>query len=151
MADLHGFDATQVEPATPYEVIAAGKYPAAIVDSQFKPTMSGTGQYLELTFQIIDGPHKGRKLWARLNLQNQSQEAVRIARGELSAICRAVGVMQPKDSVDLHNIPLVIDVTVKKRGDTGELTNEIKGYAKKESATTESAQAPSNTPPWARS
>ena len=60
--------------------------------------------------------------------------------------------MQPKDSVELHNLPLVITVKVKKREDTGELTNEIKGYAKKESAAGQPQQAPAagNTPPWKR-
>lgn len=42
---------------------------------------------------------------------------VKIARGELSAVCRAVGVMAPKDSVELHNIPLEINVGLKKRDD----------------------------------
>ena len=37
-----------------------------------------------------------------------TSDLVKIARGELSAICRAVGVMQPRDSVELHNVPLEI-------------------------------------------
>ena len=78
--------------------------------------------------------------------------AVKIARGELSAICRAVGVMQPRDSVELHNLPLLITVKLKKREDTGELTNEIKGYAPKDAANGQQPQAPAtdNTPPWKR-
>ncbi len=76
---------------------------------------------------------------------------VKIARSELSAICHAVGVMQPRDSVELHNLPLVIVVKLKKREDTGELTNEIKGYERKASAG-QAQQAPvtDNTPPWKR-
>ena len=70
---------------------------------------------------------KNRLLWARLNLDNPNATAVQIARAELSAICRAVGVLAPNDSVELHNLPLVIHVRCKKRKDTGELTNEIKG------------------------
>jgi hypothetical protein len=69
-------------------------------------------------------------LWARLNLDNPNATAVTIARAELSAICRAVGVLAPKDSVELHNLPLVIHVKCKKWDDTGELTKEVKGYAK---------------------
>lgn len=150
MADLN-FDATTVEPTTEFEPIPSGKYLAVIIQSEFKPTKAGTGQYLELTFQIIDGPHKNRQLWARLNLNNPSQQAVQIARGELSAICRAVGVMQPKDSAELHNLPLVISVKVTKRNDTGELTNEVKGYGKRETANTaKPQQAESATPPWKR-
>ena len=40
--------------------------------------------------------------------------------------------MTPKDSVELHNLPLVVNVKLKKRDDTGEMANEIKGYSKRE-------------------
>ena len=38
-------------------------------------------------------------------------------------------MLTPQDSVELHNLPLVINVRCRKRPDTGDLTNEIKGYA----------------------
>ena len=150
MASLRGFDANQVEPSTPFEPIPAGKYLAAITDSKMKPTKSGNGEYLELTFQILDGEYRGRNLWARLNLSNPNEQTVKIARGELSAICRAVGVMQPNDSTELHNLPLVITVRCKKRQDTGEITNEVRGYAKREAAGGTPQQAEDATPPWMR-
>jgi len=150
MADLNGFDARTVEPTADFEPIPAGKYLAAITNSEMKPTKSGTGSYLQLTFTILEGEYKGRLLWARLNLDNPNPLTVQLARGELSAICRAVGVMQPKDSVELHNLPLTLRVKVKKREDTGELVNEIKGYAKKEAAAGKPQQATDNTPPWKR-
>jgi len=150
MADLHGFDARNVDPATTFEAIPAGKYIAAITDSETKPTKSGNGSYLQLAFTILEGEYKNRILWARLNLDNPNQTAVNIARSELSAICRAVGVMAPNDSVELHNLPLQIAVKVKKREDTGDLVNEIKGYAKKEAAQGQPQQNRSSTPPWKR-
>jgi hypothetical protein len=155
MADLYGFDANDVEPASDFDPVPAGKYVAVITDSEMKPTKAGTGHYLQLTFQVIEGEYKNRLLWARLNLANQSAQAVQIARAELSAICRAVGVMAPADSVELHNLPLTVTVRCKKRQDTGEITNEISGYAKKESRAAASAAAPSRNgsaaPPWQRS
>jgi len=150
MANLHGFNAHEVEPTTEFEAIPAGKYLAVITESETKPTKSGTGSYLQFTFEILEGPHKGRHLWARLNLDNPNDTAVKIARAELSAICRAVGVMAPNDSVELHNLPLMITVRCKKRQDTGEITNEIKGYEKKGAATGQPQQAQNNTPPWRR-
>ena len=150
MADLSGFDANQVEPSSDLDPIPAGKYLAVITESEMAPNKAGTGHYLKLTFQIIEGQFKNRLLWTRLNLDNPNATAVQIARGELSAICRAVGVLAPSDSVELHNLPLVIHVKCKKRTDTGEITNEIKGYAKKEAAKGQPQQAPSNTPPWRR-
>ncbi len=131
MANLGNFDAREVDPAVGFDPIPAGTYLAIITESEFKPTKTSVGQYLQLTFQILDGEHKGRLLWARLNLDNPNATTVKIARAELSAICRAVGIMAPKDSVELHNLPLLIKVGHKKRDDTGDLTNVIKGYEKK--------------------
>ena len=153
MANLGNFNANEVEPNTTFDPLPAGKYLAAITDSEMKPTKNGSGSYLQLTFTILEGEYRGRVLWARLNLNNPNATAVKIARGELSAICRAVGVMQPRDSVELHNIPLLITVKLKKRTDNDELTNEIKGFEAKAAAGAHAAeQAPvtDNTPPWKR-
>ena len=107
MAQLNGFNANEVEPRNTFDPIPAGKYLAIIQDSEMKPTKSGNGSYLELVFQVIEDEFKGRLLWSRLNLDNPNELTVKIAQGELSAICRAVGVMQPKDSCELHNLPLL--------------------------------------------
>lgn len=159
MADLYGFDANTVEPSREFEPIPAGKYLAVITESEMKENKAGTGHYLQFTFEVIDGPHKGRILWARLNLDNPNTTAVQIAKAELSAICRAVGVLAPNDSTELHDLPLVIHVKCRKRPDTGEITNEIKGYSPKaslaESTPARPAAAPAGngkptTPPWKR-
>jgi hypothetical protein len=152
MANLNGFDANQVEP-TSFDPLPAGRYLACITESEMKATKNNAGQFLNLTFQVLDGEYKGRKLWARLNLKNPNAQAEQISRGQLSAICRAVGVMAPKDSVELHNLPLVISVKVKKRDDTGDLQNDISGFSKKDAAAVASAApvpAASSTPPWKR-
>jgi hypothetical protein len=157
MANLSGFNANDVEPASTFDPIPAGKYLAAITESEMKPTKNGGGQYLQLTFQILEGPYKGRNVWARLNLHNANPTTVQIAKQELSAICRAVGVLTPRDSTELHNLPLLITVKCKKRDDTGELGNEVRGYEAKTAAPAvgRPQQAPlpphtSNTPPWKR-
>lgn len=151
MATLNGFDANQVDPMEDRGVIPAGQYLAIIEASEIKPTKAGTGSYLMFTFQIIEGKYKGRKQWARLNLDNPNQQAVDIARSELSSICRAVGVMTPGDSGDLHDLPLMIKVAVEKRSDNGEPSNVIKGYAdksKKGDAPAAEEKADDKTPPW---
>jgi hypothetical protein len=162
MANLNGFDASQVEPSSELAPVPAGKYLAVIIDSEMRANKAGTGSYLQLTFEIIEGEHKGRLLWARLNLHNANETAVKIARAELSAICRAVGVLTPKDSCELHNLPLVITVKLKKREGTGEIVNEVKGYSPKASLTepvVKPAEPSANgtstpttptTPPWKR-
>lgn len=153
MAHLNGFNAHEVEPNVGFDPIPAGKYLAVVTATEMKPTKNGSGEYLQVELEVIEGPHKGRKLWDRLTLKHPNELTVKIAKGALSAICRAVGVMAPKDSVELHNLPLVISVGCKKREDNGEITNVIKGYAKRESGavrpavTTNGAGSP---PPWKR-
>lgn len=145
------FNANEVEPSVGFEAIPAGKYQAVIVDSDMKPNKAGTGEYLQLEFEIIEGEYKGRKLWTRLNLNNPNADAVRMARADLSAICHAVNVPQPRDSVELHNLPLLVTVKCRKTPD-GEIVNDIKGYAAKASAAVTVAAPPaaSSIPPWAR-
>ena len=150
MADLGGFDANTVDPSVGFEPVPAGNYLAAITASEMKGTKKGDGHYLALEFQVIDGEFKGRKLYVNLNLDNPNRTAVEIARGELSAICRAVGVMVPKDSQELHNLPLQLTVGMEKRKDTGELQNKIKKYLPKNAGVEQPAQAQTETPPWQR-
>lgn len=153
MADLRGFDAEKVEPNVGFDPIPAGSYMAIITASEMKATKSNDGNYLELTFEIVAGEYKGRNLWDRLNIDNPNEKAVKIARGQLSAVCRAVGVMQPKDSIELHNLPLVVGVKLKKRTDTGEMTNEIKSYGNKGAVVApehQAQQATTQKAPWLR-
>jgi hypothetical protein len=153
MASIN-FDATTVEPSSGRDPIPAGKYVAIVVESEMKPTKSGNGQFLELCYQIIDGEHKGRKVWSRHTLNHPNPQTVSIARGELSAICRAIGIMQPKDSAELHNLPMTVTVKLKKRDDNGEMTNEVTAWAKKDAAAGIPQQAGAvggpATPPWLR-
>lgn len=152
MADLTGFDANNVEPSQPFEPIPAGKYTAVIIESGYKPTKSGNGSFLELTFQITEGEFLNRQLRARLNLNNPNSVAVKIAKAELSSICRAVGVMTPSDSQDLHNLPISILVRCKKRSDNDEIANEIAGYEKQGASSPEAKleKPDDKTPPWKR-
>ena len=154
MANLNGFDANPVEPADDLEPIPAGKYVAVITDSEMKPTKAGTEIIFSLTFQIVEGEYANRLLWVRLNLDNPNATAVEIARRELSSICRSVGVLVPTDSTDLHNLPCVIHVRVKRRNDTGELQNEVKGYSKKDASAQPIAASRTvrrhGCPPWKR-
>ena len=136
------FNANEVEPSKEFDPIPAGKYIAVITDSEMKDTRAGTGRYLQLEFEITDGEYTGRKLWSRLNIENQNAEAVRMARADLSAICRAVNVLMPNDSAELHNLPLVIKVHCRKDKNTGEITNEIRGYESKANYKPEPKQAP---------
>ena len=117
----HTFDASTVEPTTPFDVLPPGKYRVQLVASEMRPTKDGMGQYLLLELDILEGQYAGRKLFDRLNLVNANPDAVQMAQRSLSALCRAAGKMQVSNSEQLHLIPLMIDVKVRPpKGQFGE-------------------------------
>jgi hypothetical protein len=107
------FDATSVEPTTAYELLPAGKYRAQIVESEMRVTRNGMGQFLWLMLDILEGEHKGRKIFDQLNLVNPNPTTVEIAQRTLSAICHATGKMHVSDSEELHLIPMSIQVKIR--------------------------------------
>lgn len=148
---LSGFDANVIEPSAPREVIAPGKYKAVITKSEERPTKAQTGSMLVLTCQIIEGPHNGVTLMDRLNLNNPNKTTEEIAQRTLSAICRAVGVMMPNESSDLHDKPLMITVKVKPADGQYAASNEISGYEPCGDGAVKTETAPAAaTPPWKR-
>ena len=145
--NLSGFDANTVDPSRGYEPLPAGEYDACVVNSQVKSTKSGNGKYLELELQVINGQFQNRRLFDRLNLWNPSDQAVRIAKGTLSSICHAVGVLTPNDSSDLHNKPLRVKVVVKKSDEYGD-GNEVKAYKPRNAAPAQQQTRTGNGSPW---
>lgn len=129
MANLGNFNPNEHEPNQSFDVIPDGWYQAVAINSEMKHTKSGTGQYLEIDFQIIDGPYKGQHVWSRLNLINPKPKAVQIANGDLSAICKAIGKTSTvRDSSELHNTPLMIKIKVKPAEGPYDASNDVKGY-----------------------
>jgi hypothetical protein len=147
MAFLGGtFDSSNIDPSAPFEILPAGDYKVAIVDSSMDPTKNGNGQYLKLHLQVLDGQHKGQILFDRLNLDNPNPKAVEIAQRVLSAICHAVGVLQVSDSSQLHNRPLLARVVIKAAQGEYQASNEIKGYKPASAA----SATPAFVPPTAQ-
>ena len=137
MAQLNQqFDASAVEPATPFELLPPGKYVAQIVQSEMRATKAGNGQYLWLELDVVEGPYQGRKVWDNLNLVNASQQTMEIAQRTLSAICHAVGQLQVTDSEQLHFRPMQVTLAVEvdsrdrlKPVEEQRRQNKVKGYA----------------------
>lgn len=106
MATLTNMYDPNAEPAASFDPLPSGWYQVVIIDSDMKPTKNGSGEYLELSHRVIDGPHKGSLAWARLNLINANPKAQEIAQRQFAALRKATGVLAPNDSVQLHNIPM---------------------------------------------
>ena len=148
MASLTGLYSVEDQPSASFEPLPTGEYKAVILASESKKTKAGDGEYLEFEHQIIEGENAGRKLFARLNLQNRNPKAVEISRADLAQIRVATGQLNPQDSVQFHNIPVIIRVLYQpadpsKNRDKPQ--NEIKGWKPISGATTQPA-APKAAP-----
>jgi hypothetical protein len=123
------FDANAVDPNVGFPLVPPGKYIAHITTSDMRPTKDGTGQYLYLELEILDGPEAGKKLFERLNLINGNETTVRIAQQSLSQICHAVGVMSVSDSEQLHARRMLVDVRTEQGKGAYRDSNRIVSYA----------------------
>ena len=147
------FDASQVVPQQSTGPLPAGTYLAHITESDVQPLKSGNGEGLKLTFEVIDGQFKGRKVYENLNIRHTNEDTQRIAQSQLSALCHAVNVIKLMDTSALHFKPVRISVTVREAVGQYKASNNIKGYEAAGGGISAPAIAPTpapvaETPAW---
>lgn len=128
MANLTGLIDYNASPESQFSALPSGEYPALITDSTVKQTKAGTGSYLELTYQIVDGPYRGRQLWARVTLTNPNSTSVQIGQQHLAQLRHATGQLQLTDSQQLHNLVHVIRVEHKPASGAYGESNEVREF-----------------------
>jgi hypothetical protein len=120
------FNARQVKPDEGASAIPGGQYRLIIAKSNIVPVKDKQGQfYLGFVLKVVDGPHANAQMRDNMNLWNESQQAVEIAMGRLSAYCHATGILDlnipPNAAPDcyaqpMHNIPFLADVGIDRNG-----------------------------------
>lgn len=145
------FDASAIEVKS-NEPIPAGTYEAVVVESEIRPTKAGNGSGVNLTFEILSGDYKGRRVFNWLTLNHTNADAQRIGHEQLASLCKAVGVSQLTDTNQLHDKPLFIKIGID-RNDPDR--NTIKRFIAKEQPAAQSAPAAasstsSGVAPWRR-
>lgn len=121
------FDAaTHVAPPGPSrEPLPRGMYPVIVIESAIKPTLAGTGEYIELTLQVVDGEFAGRRVWDRLNVSNPNKTAEDIAKRQLQELCLAAGVSSLNETEQLHDIPVLAEIDLDRKDQS---RNRVMGY-----------------------
>lgn len=139
------FDANTVKPNEAFEALPAGWYNGRIIASDVTPTKANDGAFLKLEIEILDGEHKGRKVFDRLNMwsgidmktgaEDPSKAQTReIAHRQLSAYCHATGVFILQDSNQLHGFPVKIKLSVR-QSEGYEPSNDVKAVKHIQDAT----------------
>jgi hypothetical protein len=154
MAAMEGYDgwsADQEEEKQGFELMKKGWVPLMIEASEVKHNKdydTTKNKRLELTLQIVDGEYRGRKMWVSLNLwHNTSEKALRFARQDWAAICRAIGILSPSQSEELHNQVFGAKLGHKKNDQSGDLENNITAYCSNADLASKGAQTVVNNNP----
>jgi hypothetical protein len=165
------FDTSTVEKReSNYELLPAGFYTAQVIESEIVLLASGNGQALKLTLEVLQDGYRGRKVWARLNVQHTNPKAETIAQQQLRELCDSIGVVRMQDTVELHNKPFSVKLKVRvDESGKYEPQNEVVGFkaaagtvaaggsfppaqrpAAPATAAPAAAAASGSVPPWAK-
>lgn len=121
------FNANQYEPNQGFGIHPpAQKIPFTISNTTIKETKDKTGGYLAIEFTSPQG-----MITHNYNINNASPKAVEIAYGQLSALCRAVGVYQidgQNECAALRGAKGLMDVGYQKGEEPGPNNPDAKGY-----------------------
>lgn len=129
------FDASQVAPSVAYDPIPPGWYNSEITDCEVVPVKGrGDNTRVKVEFTVIDGEHKGRKLFGSINNKNANAQCQEIGQKELSALCHAVNVIQVQDTTQFIGKFLAVKVKVKPADKEYDASNEPKAYKPLEGA-----------------
>lgn len=156
-----GFDPSKVAPDNGFEPLPEGAYACIIRkadEKATKPDENGkAGLQLVLEMHVVEGPHKSRVVFHRITLENKNAKAVTIGEGQLSALCRAVGITKaPAGAFEFCNKVLRVHLTHVDNGSYG-IQNKVKKVepmggamaAPVAAPTPVMAGAPSGAAPWA--
>lgn len=140
-----------------FDPIPAGWYSATIAKAELNNTKSGTGQKIDLRFDIVGPTHQGRVVFGTVNVRNQSQKAEGIGRQQLGEIMRSVGLSKINDSDELVGAPICIRVKIQPADGQYEARNEVSGYKSASGSLPQVNSSPEPTsnqggskPPWAK-
>lgn len=87
---------------TSYIPFPVGEYQLEIVESDYVTNSTGTGNILKCKAQVVGGDFDQRPFYINYDLENDNPDAQEIGQREFARLRRAVGVLAPENSAELH-------------------------------------------------
>ena len=141
-----------------FEPLPEGWYTATICGAEIKTTKTGSGQYINVRYDITGPTHQGRVVWGMINIKNQSTKTEEIGRAQLRELMSAINLASLSDTDQLIGRATQIKLKVKPADGKYEAGNEVRGF-KSAGGTAAPAAMPAmaapapaaaSAPPWAR-
>lgn len=119
------FDLTNVKDDS---VLEAGLYYAQVEKAELKKTRDGTGEYINVMFNILGPKAAGKKVFSMYNVKNRNEQAVNIGLSQLKQLAQSANI--PLTSVTPQAlIGAVVDITLGVRGDEFGMKNVVKKHS----------------------
>lgn len=147
------------ESSGSFDPLPAGQYAACCIEAEAKDTKAGTGQYIRLTWEVLDEPYAGRRIWQNLNVRNPNPTAQEIGMKQLGEVCRAMGLVQIQDTDEFIGGNAILKLKIRKSEEYGDSNDVLSVRAMEGSAAPAPAAASpgkkapaakSATPPWGK-
>lgn len=137
-----------------YDLLPDGWYNVTITKAELGTTKAGTGQKIDIRYDITGPTHQGRVLFGALNIRNPSQKAEEIGRQQLGEIMRAVGLAKVQDTDELIGKSLSVKVKTRPAEGAYEARNEVSGFKAiaggMAPVSAPAAATSAASPPWAK-
>ncbi len=110
------------------DCLPAGKYRVMITSVEDRETKTGTGRYLRLKFQVVDGQYSNWNTSDMINYQNDNPKAEEIGWQQLKKCVKAIWGSFPEEftAADLEN--QVLEVQTKVEEYNGSMSSKVKNY-----------------------
>ncbi len=128
MSFFENFNASNVNPNDQFSPLPAGNYEVMITDAEIRHTKDGQGTYMRLALDVQGGQYQGRKIFHNLTRENRNNVAKEIGERQLSQICHAIGVLEPKEKEDILFKPLVAVLKIRKGNEGYSDSNEVQRF-----------------------
>jgi hypothetical protein len=121
------FETKNLPQADSFKPIPEGKYTAKIKTADVKDTKSGTGQYLNIMWEIAKGDSTGRVVFDMINFRNANPKAQEIGLRQLSGLLAATGIKRLEDTDQLIGLSAEIKVVIEESAGF-DPSNQVKSY-----------------------
>lgn len=150
MAEI-GFDTSTIpESERSYDALT-GWHAAHAIESDYVVKERGVREYAKFTFEVIEGPRKGAKVWINcMNMVNPSAIAQEIGRREFKDLCTAAGTGPVSNTSALEFIPVMIKCKADKEDAEKTVISGFKKYQASTAPAAAPAQASAPASPWGR-
>lgn len=124
-----------IAPSTGAVVLPKDWYTLVCTSDEVVDISDNRGRLLKQMWSVVDGPHKGAKIFVNLNLWHINEDTAKSAWSDIAAQMAALGMTQLNDTREMHNRPLRALVGVKAASGGYEESNRVRAWRRMDDPT----------------